>query len=82
MTSAFHRFENPSTIVAPDPKQKIPTAEIRDQTNLSFEYPYLESSSQVTGLNFLEGKTLQVIAEKSFMGTKSETQFLQHNILR
>ena len=79
MTSAFHRFENPSTIVAPDPKQKIPTAEMRDQTNLSFEYPYLESSSQFTGLNILEGKTLQV--KKSFMVT-SETQFLQHNILR
>jgi hypothetical protein len=29
--------------VAPDPKQKIPTAEMRDQTNLSFEYPYLKA---------------------------------------
>jgi len=30
--------------VAPDPRQKIPTADINDHTKRSFEYPYLQTA--------------------------------------
>jgi hypothetical protein len=30
--------------VAPDPRQKMPTAEINDHTKRSFEYPYLQTA--------------------------------------
>lgn len=36
-TWAVHKFWNPWTTVAPEPRQNIPTADIKDQTNLSLE---------------------------------------------
>lgn len=37
ITEEVHKFCTPLTMVAPDPRQKMPTADIKDHTNLSFE---------------------------------------------
>ena len=89
-TCAIHKFCTPLTMVAPEPRQKIPTADIKDQTNLSLEQPqlqkkkthsYIESSAQlVIGALFTEitFKT-QKPAMHHYMHNRSRIIHVQHS---